>query len=69
MLARRHHTPPTAPARDATVAILTGFWFEALCYADAYAAQRPELLDRAMLDTPEEAVRLIRVQIRTTHRS
>ncbi|MFG2879486.1 hypothetical protein ACGFYU_31525 [Streptomyces sp. NPDC048337] len=69
MLAR-HHTPHTTPAgataRDATVAIRTGYWFEALCYADAYA-QTPELLDRVMLDTAEEAIRLIRVQIRTTH--
>ncbi|MCJ1681505.1 hypothetical protein MTF65_29950 [Streptomyces sp. APSN-46.1] len=68
MLAR-HHTPsaaPARPARDATAAIRSGYWFEALCYADAYA-QPPELLDRVMLDTPEEAVRLIRVQIRTTH--
>ncbi|MFZ3498421.1 hypothetical protein ACODT5_35215 [Streptomyces sp. 5.8] len=66
----RHHTPHTKPAkaavRDATVAICSGYWFEALCYADAYA-QTPELLDRTMLDTPEEAVRLIRIQIRTTH--
>lgn len=68
--ARRSPLPQGAklpPARDTTVAILAGFWFEALCYADAYADRRPELLDRAMLDTPEEAVRLIRVQIRTTH--
>ncbi|MCX5198593.1 hypothetical protein OOK31_32695 [Streptomyces sp. NBC_00249] len=48
------------------MSIRTGYWFEALCYKDAYAGP-PELLDRAMLDTPEEAVRLIRVQIRTTH--
>ncbi|MFJ3976156.1 hypothetical protein [Streptomyces sp. NPDC090021] len=69
MLAR-HHTPHTTPAgatvRDATVAIHYGYWFEALCYENAYD-QVPELLDRAMLDTPEEAVRLIRIQIRTTH--
>ncbi|WP_327414613.1 hypothetical protein [Streptomyces sp. NBC_01233] len=32
---------------------------------DAYD-QTPELLDRVMLDTPEEAVRLVRIQIRTT---
>ncbi|MFF1558854.1 hypothetical protein [Streptomyces sp. NPDC058279] len=53
------------PGRDCTVAIRTGYWFEALCYPDAYSTA-PELLDRLMLDTPEEAVRLIRTQIRTT---
>lgn len=60
-------SPPSARrARDHTVAILTGYWLEALCYPDAYD-QPPELLDRVMLDTPEEAVRLIRIQIRTTY--
>ncbi|RST07392.1 hypothetical protein EF910_06860 [Streptomyces sp. WAC07149] len=58
------------PARplplDHTVAIRTGYWFEALCYRDA-RDRPPELLDRAMLDTPEEAVRRIRLQIRTAH--
>ncbi|MCX5376722.1 hypothetical protein [Streptomyces sp. NBC_00091] len=67
MLARPHTPHITAPpAQDHTVAILTGYWFEALCYPDAYD-DPPELLDRTTLDTPEEAIRLIRVQIRTTH--
>ncbi|EFL16743.1 predicted protein [Streptomyces sp. C] len=61
---------PYMPARplplDHTVAIRTGYWFEALCYRDA-RDRPPELLDRAMLDTPEEAVRRIRLQIRTAH--
>ncbi|MFE1787613.1 hypothetical protein ACFW7J_04255 [Streptomyces sp. NPDC059525] len=55
-----------AAALDHTVSILSGYWLEALCYHDAYDAP-PELLDRAMLDTPEEAIRLIRIQIRTAH--
>ncbi|MCF3182592.1 hypothetical protein IPZ70_21980 [Streptomyces polychromogenes] len=54
----------TPTPQDHTVSIRTGYWFEALCYPDAYDAP-PELLDRAMLDTPEEAIRLIRLQIRT----
>ncbi|MEU3468130.1 DUF397 domain-containing protein [Streptomyces sp. NPDC006687] len=56
----------TATPQDHTVSILTGYWFEALCYPDAYD-EPPELLDRTMLDTPEAAIRLIRLQIRTAH--
>ncbi|MEU3316576.1 DUF397 domain-containing protein [Streptomyces sp. NPDC006662] len=56
----------TATPQDHTVSILTGYWFEALCYLDAYD-EPPELLDRTMLDTPEAAIRLIRLQIRTAH--
>lgn len=60
------HHPPRSPARDLVASLHTGYWFEALCHRDAYDGP-PELLDRVMLDTPEEAVRLIRLQIRTTH--
>ncbi|MFF4492434.1 DUF397 domain-containing protein [Streptomyces sp. NPDC001546] len=56
----------TATPQDHTVSILTGYWFEALCYPDAYD-EPPELLDRTMLDTPEAAIHLIRLQIRTAH--
>ncbi|MEU3772300.1 hypothetical protein AB0F11_03605 [Streptomyces sp. NPDC032472] len=63
-------TPPegaTSPTRrDCKAAIRTGYWFEAVCFKDAYTTA-PELLDRVMLATPEEAVRLVRIQIRTTH--
>ncbi len=63
-------TPPQGTAlptpRDHKAALRTGYWFEAVCYRDCYD-DRPELLDRTMLDTPEEAVRLVRIQIRTTH--
>lgn len=62
-------TRPSRPARsgvDHTASIRTGYWFEALCHKDAYDGP-PELLYRVMLDTPEHAVRLIRLQIRTTH--
>ncbi|MEU8465923.1 hypothetical protein [Streptomyces sp. NPDC029003] len=52
--------------RTHPTAIRTGYWFEALCHADAYD-RPPDLLYRVMLDTPEHAVRLIRLQIRTTH--
>ncbi|MGW2679668.1 DUF397 domain-containing protein [Streptomyces sp. NPDC001436] len=56
----------TGTSQDHTVSILTGYWFEALCHHDAYD-EPPELLDRTMLDTPEAAIRLIRLQIRTAH--
>ncbi|MEW2414318.1 hypothetical protein AB0953_11430 [Streptomyces sp. NPDC046866] len=52
--------------RPWTARIDTGYWFEAVCFKDAYTTA-PELLDRVMLASPEEAVRLIRIQIRTTH--
>ncbi|GLW00083.1 hypothetical protein ABTX82_34700 [Streptomyces lavendulae] len=51
--------------RAHTMTLRTGYWFEALCHRDAYDAP-PELLYRVMLDTPEHAIRLIRLQIRTT---
>ncbi|MFK0257520.1 hypothetical protein [Streptomyces sp. NPDC090445] len=46
--------------------IRTGYWFEAVCYRDS-TDRCPELLYRTVLETPERAVRLVRMQIRTTH--
>ncbi|MFJ3926186.1 hypothetical protein [Streptomyces sp. NPDC090022] len=46
-----------------TTTLRTGYWFEAVCYRDVYD-DRPRLLHRAMLDTPEQAVRLVGSQIR-----
>ncbi|WP_371677293.1 hypothetical protein [Streptomyces sp. NBC_01276] len=69
MLTRPQGANPPAirsRTRDLTAAILTGYWFEALCHRDAYDGP-PELLYRVMLDAPADAVRLIRLQIRTTH--
>ncbi|MER5813068.1 hypothetical protein ABT143_33625 [Streptomyces sp. NPDC002033] len=52
------HAHPDPPAHAA--ALRTGYWFESLCHRDAYGGA-PELLYRVMLDTPEHAVRLIRL--------
>ncbi|MEU2394360.1 hypothetical protein [Streptomyces sp. NPDC007369] len=62
------HSPPPSPRtpRDCTAGIHTGYWFEAVCYRDS-GDRSPELLYRTMLETPERAVRLVRMQIRTTH--
>ncbi|MFD0270028.1 hypothetical protein ACFVGY_26225 [Streptomyces sp. NPDC127106] len=46
--------------------IHTGYWFEAVCYRDG-GDRCPELLYRTVLETPERAIRLVRMQIRTTH--
>ncbi|MFD7629493.1 hypothetical protein ACFV7Q_26280 [Streptomyces sp. NPDC059851] len=48
------------------MAIRTGYWFEAVCHRDG-DDRCPELLYRTMLETPERAIRLVRMQIRTTH--
>ncbi|MEV7418997.1 hypothetical protein [Streptomyces sp. NPDC089919] len=49
-------TPTTRPS----------YWLETVCFRDAYTVL-PELLDRGVYAAPEEAVRAMRMQIRSGH--
>ncbi|MEV7618001.1 hypothetical protein [Streptomyces sp. NPDC089799] len=57
---------PRHTSAACTAEVRTGYWCEAVRYRDTYD-DRPELLDRIMLGTPEAAIRLIHTRIRTGH--
>ncbi|MFJ9646837.1 hypothetical protein [Streptomyces sp. NPDC101206] len=65
-MCRIHYAHSSRTPQDYMVGIHTGYWFEAVCYRDGHD-RLPELLYRTMLETPERAIRLVRMQIRTTH--
>ncbi|MCY0936113.1 hypothetical protein [Streptomyces sp. H34-S4] len=44
----------------------TGYWLETVSYRDAYDSS-PELHGCAIANRPEDAIRLIRIQIQTGH--